>query len=103
MYAKHRGRPAKFIAVGNELRNYIRSSQLADGSPLPSERKMAKLFDCTQVTIRRALKYLEDEKGITVEVPEGLGNIHTYIFIVVERSILGKIIALRCFNTKFLN
>ena len=24
-------------------------------------------------------KYLEDEKGITVEVPEGLGNIHTYM------------------------
>ena len=24
-------------------------------------------------------KYLEDEKGVTVEVPEGLGNIHTYM------------------------
>lgn len=24
-------------------------------------------------------KYLEDEKGITIEVPEGLGNVHTYM------------------------
>lgn len=64
MYAKNRGRPAKFISISNDLKNYIRINQLIDGAALPSERKLAKLFDCTQVTIRRALKYLEEEKVI---------------------------------------
>jgi DNA-binding LacI/PurR family transcriptional regulator len=91
MYAKHRGRPAKFIAVGNELRNYIRSSQLADGSPLPSERKMAKLFDCTQVTIRRALKYLEEEK-IIYNVPHKGNFVGTFKHAVKEKSNLAALI-----------
>ena len=91
MYAKHRGRPSKFIAVGNELRNYIRSSQLADGSPLPSERKMAKLFDCTQVTIRRALKYLEEEK-IIYNVPHKGNFVGTFKHAVKEKSNLAALI-----------
>lgn len=64
MFSKSRGRPSKFIAVSEDVRNFIRENQLSDGSALPSERKLAKLFDCTQVTIRRALKYLEEAKVI---------------------------------------
>ena len=64
MFSKNRGRPSKYISISNELSNFIRSGELADGSSLPSERKLAKLFDCTQVTLRKALKHLEDEKMI---------------------------------------
>ena len=45
MYEKNRGRPAKFINISNDLKNYIRINQLTDGTALPSERKLAKLFD----------------------------------------------------------
>ena len=64
MFSKNRGRPSKYISISNELSKYIRSGELADGSPMPSERKLAKLFDCTQVTLRKALKHLESEKMI---------------------------------------
>ena len=64
MYGKERGRPRKFINISREIQEFIRVEQLTDGEALPSERRLAKLFDCTQVTIRRALKYLEDEKVI---------------------------------------
>lgn len=92
MYLKKRGRPSKYVEISNGIKDFIRSNSLFDGDALPSERKMAKLFDCTQVTLRRALMYLEDEKviysvphkgrfvGAARDVPEKRSNLAALIF-----------------------
>jgi len=59
-----RGKPEKYIGLAGEIRSLIKEQSLRTGVALPSERKLAKLYNCTQVTVRKALRLLENEKLI---------------------------------------
>jgi DNA-binding LacI/PurR family transcriptional regulator len=59
-----RGKPEKYIGLAGEIRLFIKEQNLKNGQVLPSERKMAELYACSQLTIRKALRLLENEKLI---------------------------------------
>ena len=58
------GRPPKYAEIGENIRKMIIAEKMSDGTPLPPERRLAVQFGCTQVTLRRALKYLEKQEII---------------------------------------
>jgi DNA-binding LacI/PurR family transcriptional regulator len=59
-----RGKPEKYIGIAGAVRQLIKEEKLKNGQALPSERKLAELYKCTQVTVRKALRLLENEKLI---------------------------------------
>lgn len=68
MAGPKRGRPPKYVEIGENIRKIITEKKLSVGTALPPERRLAIQFDCTQVTLRRALKYLE-ENGVIYNIP----------------------------------
>jgi DNA-binding LacI/PurR family transcriptional regulator len=66
-----RGKPEKYIALAIEIRQLIKSSRLKRNDALPSERKMAEQFQCSHLTVRKALRLLEAEKLIYKEPSRG--------------------------------
>ena len=59
-----RGKPEKYIGLAGDIRLLIKERKLRQGQALPSERQLAKQFECTQLTVRKALKLLENERLI---------------------------------------
>ena len=59
-----RGKPEKYIGLAGEIRSFIKEQNLKTGEALPSERKLAELYVCNHLTIRKALRLLENEKLI---------------------------------------
>lgn len=59
-----RGKPEKYIGLAEKIRHLIKKEKLKNGDALPSERKLAKLYTCNHLTIRKALRILENEKII---------------------------------------
>lgn len=61
--------PLKYRQVELEIRQLTKT--LPVGARLPSERSMAKLYDCNFLTVRKALKQLVDEGRIVRRVGSG--------------------------------
>lgn len=59
-----RGKPEKYIGLAGDIRLFIIEQNLKNGQALPSERKMAELYACSHLTVRKALRLLENEKLI---------------------------------------
>ncbi len=67
----NRGKPEKYLALAEEIRQYIQNNKLKKNDPLPPERRMAEMFGVNHLTLRRALKLLEQEKRIYKEPSRG--------------------------------
>ncbi|EIQ01232.1 transcriptional regulator [Opitutaceae bacterium TAV1] len=61
--------PLKYRQVEREIRQLAKT--LPVGARLPSERSMAKLYDCNFLTVRKALKQLVEEGRIVRRVGSG--------------------------------
>lgn len=59
-----RGKPEKYIELAGKIRRLVKEQNLKNGDALPSERKLAELFVCNHLTVRKALRVLENEKLI---------------------------------------
>jgi LacI family transcriptional regulator/LacI family repressor for deo operon, udp, cdd, tsx, nupC, and nupG len=59
-----RGKPEKYIGLAGEIRKLVKERNLKTGDALPPERKLAELYACNHLTIRKALRLLENEKLI---------------------------------------
>ena len=59
-----RGKPEKYIGLAGKVRQLIKERNLKTGDALPSERKLSELYACNHLTIRKALRLLENEKLI---------------------------------------
>ncbi|MCF6174870.1 MAG: GntR family transcriptional regulator [Victivallaceae bacterium] len=66
-----RGKPERYIALATEIRQLIKRKRLKRNDALPSERKMAELFACSHLTVRKSLHLLEQEKLIYKEPSRG--------------------------------
>jgi GntR family transcriptional regulator len=66
------GRTPRYHRIAEALRAQIREGELPPGAPLPNQRKLARTFGVTLMTLRQALELLEREHLI---VPRhGLGT-----------------------------
>lgn len=87
-----RGRPPKYIEIGESIRKMILDEKMLCNQVLPPERRLALHFNCTQVTLRRALKYLERKEviyniphegsfvGSSADIPRKKSNLAALIF-----------------------
>ena len=57
--------------VISQIRELIVSQRLQPGSPLPSERKLAKLFEVSRPIVREALRTLERDGLVQVKPGSG--------------------------------
>ena len=62
----------KYARVRKGILNLIVKEGLTAGSKLPTERKLSELFDASVITIRRALRELQDKD--IIECRRGSGN-----------------------------
>ncbi|MFA6716671.1 MAG: GntR family transcriptional regulator [Victivallaceae bacterium] len=85
-----RGKPEKYIGLAGSIRQLIKAENLKNGQALPSERKLAKLYGCTQVTVRKALRLLENEKLIH-KVPSRGNFVGHRSTVSPQKGILGFI------------
>lgn len=67
-----RGKPEKYLGIASGIVELISRNKIRRGQALPSERKLALDFHCSQLTIRKALRKLEQENLIH-KVPS-IGN-----------------------------
>ena len=67
----NRGKPEKYLALAETIRSYIQEQKLKKNDPLPPERRLAELFDVNHLTLRKALRLLEQEKRIYKEPSRG--------------------------------
>lgn len=65
------GRRAKYLTIQDDLARRIRSDEFAAGAPLPSQAEMSKEYGVTLMTLRQALRRLEDEEVIVAEPGRG--------------------------------
>jgi len=66
-----RGKPEKYIALAETIRQYIKEERLKKNDPLASERKLSEMFSVNHLTLRKALRLLEQEKLIYKEPSRG--------------------------------
>jgi DNA-binding LacI/PurR family transcriptional regulator len=66
-----RGKPEKYINLASEIRQLIKQRRLKRNDSLPSERKLAEIFSCSHLTVRKSLHLLEQEKLIYKEPSRG--------------------------------
>ena len=66
------GRVPRYHRIAEDLRAQIREGELAPATPLPNQRKLAKTFGVTLMTLRQALELLEREHLIVRR--HGLGT-----------------------------
>ena len=59
-----RGKPEKYLDIAAGLVGLISKNKIRKGQLLPSERKLAQEFNCNHLTIRKALRKLEQNKLI---------------------------------------
>lgn len=65
-----------FLAIARDLQTAIATGVYAFGQQLPAERELAKAFDASRTTVRKALQWLEDQK--LVERRAGSGTYVCY-------------------------
>lgn len=63
-----RGKPEKFSNLAEDIRQLIHREQLKHNETLPSERRLAEIFSVNHLTVRKALKMLE-QQGVIYKVP----------------------------------
>lgn len=63
----------EFRQIADHLAEDIRSHKLKPGDQLPSESKLAELYDVSRLTVRRAMGVLVREEGL-VRKEKGLGS-----------------------------
>ncbi len=68
----NRGKPEKYIALAEEIRRMIHDEKMKPETLLPSERTLAARFEVNHLTLRKALRLLEQEKLI-YKIPS-IGN-----------------------------
>src|SRR5262247_4710117 len=66
------GRTPRYHRIAEALRAQIREGELPPGALLPNQRKLARTFGVTLMTLRQALEVLEREK--LIERRHGLGT-----------------------------
>ena len=66
------GRVPRYHRIAEALRKQIREGEFAPGAPLPNQRKLARTFGVTLMTLRQALELLEREHLIVRR--HGLGT-----------------------------
>jgi len=66
------GRVPRYHRIAEALREQIRAGELPPGAPLPNQRKLAKTFGVTLMTLRQALELLERDSLIVRR--HGLGT-----------------------------
>jgi len=59
-----RGKPEKYLDIADRVIGLIGQHKLRRGQPLPPERKLAQEFDCSHLTVRKALRKLEQDNQI---------------------------------------
>ena len=59
-----RGKKEKYLTLADQIRLRLRKSSISPGSRLPSERDFAREFSCNHLTVRKALKLLQEEELI---------------------------------------
>lgn len=59
-----RGKPEKYQDIAERILELIESQKLSRGRALPPERKLSQEFDCSQLTVRKALRKLEQHNLI---------------------------------------
>ena len=64
----NRGKPRIFPLLANKILHDARTAGLHSGDKLPSEREMAVRYECSHLTVRKALKQLSAQ-GIVHPVP----------------------------------
>lgn len=67
-----RGKPEKYLGIAAGIVELINRQRIQRGQMLPPERKLAELFACSQLTVRKALRKLEQE-NLIYKVPS-VGN-----------------------------
>lgn len=65
------GRLVKYLAIKDDLARRIESREFAPGGPLPSQAALSKEYGVTLMTLRQALRGLEDENVIVQEPGRG--------------------------------
>ena len=80
----------QYISIANALRERIRNGYYSPGNSLESQNELAKIFNTTVMTVRRALSILADEGLITIV--HGVGT------FVSSNSIKGRDLKLRGFS-----
>lgn len=60
----NRGKPQRYITLADEIMAMTVRDHLQSGDPLPPERKLAELFACNHLTIRKALRLLREQNRI---------------------------------------
>ncbi len=58
------GKPNKYLSLAENIRRLTEIRNLKNGDPLPSERQLAELFSCNHLTVRKALRLLEQDRLI---------------------------------------
>lgn len=58
------GKPEKYLELAGAIRQLIGELGLRRGDALPPERELSRRFCCTQLTVRKALRLLEQERLI---------------------------------------
>ena len=66
------GRLPRYHRIAEALRERIRDGEWASGAPLPNQRRLARDFGVTLMTLRQALEVLERDELITRR--HGLGT-----------------------------
>jgi DNA-binding LacI/PurR family transcriptional regulator len=85
-----RGKPEKYIALAEDIRILIKERGLKNGAMLPSERNLSQIFECSHLTVRKALRLLEQEKLIH-KVPSKGNFVGGHSPIATRSGILGFI------------
>ncbi|MDN3177447.1 GntR family transcriptional regulator, partial [Enterococcus faecalis] len=58
----------KFDFIATEIEKKIINKQYVSSQKIPSEYELAMEFDCSRLTVRKAIEYLVD-KNILIKVP----------------------------------
>jgi GntR family transcriptional regulator len=86
-----RGKPEKFSNLAEDIRQLIYKEQLKQNETLPSERKLAEIFSVNHLTVRKALKLLE-QQGIIYKVPSRGNFVGTKPVVSRTNSLIGLLL-----------
>src|SRR5499426_4653175 len=103
------GRVPRYHRIAEALRAQIREGELPPGAPLPNQRKLARTFGVTLMTLRQALELLEREHliarrhglGTFVSAPSIDYDILQLRSFAGDLSAKGEHVATRLLGTRF--
>lgn len=61
-----------YIRLADEILNYIKDNHIKNGERIPSERKLAELFNSSRTTVREAVRILENKGIIEIQIGNGM-------------------------------